>query len=159
MNRLHNWLVANEMTAVITAKLDWQRSEAVPWEEGILQYMPFIVDCVIVLTHQFENSFSQRRLRILKFRGSSFAENECAFIIGPSGLDVAPTDTIVPLGVVQTERVSTGVEPLDKMLGGGFLRGVDHHYHGRMRNGQDNACRRLLQCGCQTRGADVVYRF
>jgi circadian clock protein KaiC len=124
MNRLHNWLVANEMTAVITAKLDWQRPDAVPWEEGVLQYMPFIVDCVIVLTHQFENSFSQRRLRILKFRGSSFAENECAFIIGPSGLDVAPTDTIVPLSVVQTERVSTGVEPLDKMLGGGFLRGA-----------------------------------
>src|SRR5271166_1999226 len=124
MNRLHNWLVANRLTAIITAKMDWQRAEPVPWEEGVLQYMPFIVDCVIVLAHQFDNSFSQRRLRILKYRGSSFAENECPFIIGAFGLDVAPTDAHVPVGSIPTERVSTGVEPLDKMLGGGFIRGA-----------------------------------
>jgi circadian clock protein KaiC len=124
MNRLHNWLVANGLTAIITAKMDWQRAEPVPWEEGVLQYMPFVVDCVIVLSHQFENSFSQRRLRILKYRGSSFAENECPFVIGKFGFDVAPTDTVFARVAISTERVSTGVEPLDKMLGGGFIRGA-----------------------------------
>jgi len=122
MNRLHSWLVTNGLTAVITAKLDWQRADAMPLEEGGLQYMPFIVDCVIVLVHDFENTYSQRRLRIMKYRGSGFAENEAPFIIGPSAFEVASAGDPVPAEHVSTERLSCGVEALDEMLGGGFIR-------------------------------------
>ena len=40
-----------------------------PTEEEAQQYLPFIVDCVVALTHDAENGFSRRRLRIIKYRG------------------------------------------------------------------------------------------
>ena len=61
-------------------------------EDGALQYLPFIVDCVVTLTHEVENGFSRRRVRIIKYRGSSFSENETPFIIGPRGMEMATTD-------------------------------------------------------------------
>jgi circadian clock protein KaiC len=157
MNRLHNWLVANELTAIITAKIDWQRTDAVPWEEGVLQYMPFIVDCVIVLTHQFEGGYSQRRLRILKYRGSSFTENECPFSIGASGFEIAPTDTtIVPFGPVPTERISTGVEPLDRMLGGGLIRGATTIITGEPGTAKTTLAGAFSEAACK-RGERTLY--
>jgi circadian clock protein KaiC len=56
--------------------------------DGALQYLPFIVDCVVALTHEVENGFSRRRVRVIKYRGSSFSENETPFIIGARGLEV-----------------------------------------------------------------------
>jgi circadian clock protein KaiC len=122
MNRLHGWLVENELSAIITAKLDWQGADPLFFEETGLQYMPFIVDCVIVLAHQFEDSFSQRRLRIMKYRGSSFGENEAPFIIGPGGIEVASFEVAEAIDFVSSERISCGVEALDRMLGGGIIR-------------------------------------
>jgi circadian clock protein KaiC len=52
MDRLHEWLVANNLTAVVTAKLNWHRTEPLPLSEAGLRCMPFMVDCVIVLTRQ-----------------------------------------------------------------------------------------------------------
>jgi circadian clock protein KaiC len=52
MSRLHRWLTANDLTTIITAKLDCQRTEPLPSEAGCLQFMPFL-KCVVVLTHQF----------------------------------------------------------------------------------------------------------
>jgi hypothetical protein len=78
---LHSWLLAHELTAVLTAKLDWLE-KAAPMEDGALQYLPFIVDCVVALTHKVESGFSRRRVRVIKYRGSSFSENETPFVIG-----------------------------------------------------------------------------
>jgi circadian clock protein KaiC len=122
-NRLHSWLQDNELTAVITAKLDWLEN-AMPFEDGALQSLPFIVDCVVVLTNKFDNGFSQRRLRIMKYRGTRFFENEVPFLIGASGLEVAMADPPAKSIPLRTEKVSTGVHALDEMLYGGILRGT-----------------------------------
>lgn len=55
MNRLHDWLAANDLTAIITAKLDWQPADPLSLEEGYLQCIPsFMFESVVVLTHQFK---------------------------------------------------------------------------------------------------------
>ena len=92
-------------------------------EDGALQYLPFIVDCVVALTHDVENGFSRRRVRVVKYRGSSFSEDETPFIIGPRGLEVATPDRSIKSLPLPTERVSTGILQLDEMLYGGILRG------------------------------------
>jgi circadian clock protein KaiC len=119
INRLHSWLSDHELTAVITAKLDWLE-KAAPMEDGALQYLPFIVDCVVALTHKVENEFSLRRVRIVKYRGSSFSENEAPFIIGPRGIEVATADR--PTSPLPTEKITTGLQQLDEMLYGGIMR-------------------------------------
>ena len=120
INRLHSWLLASELTAVITAKLDWLE-KATPMAPGALQYLPFIVDCVVAFTHDVQNGISRRRVRIVKYRGSSFTESETPFIIGPRGIEIATTDRLI--SSLPNEKISTGLRQLDEMLYGGIFRG------------------------------------
>ena len=81
------------------------------------------MDCVVALTHEVENGFSRRRVQVIKYRGSSFSENETPFVIGPRGLEVASTDRPTRSLPLSAEKVSTGIQQLDEMLYGGVLRG------------------------------------
>jgi circadian clock protein KaiC len=121
--RLHSWLLDQELTAVVTAKLDWNETAATT-EADSLRYLPYIVDCVVVLTNRFEIGFSQRRVRIVKYRGSGFSENETPFTIDGSGLQVAMADRRAPSVSLTSEKITTGVQALDEMLHGGFMRGT-----------------------------------
>jgi circadian clock protein KaiC len=87
--------------------------------------MLFMVDCAVILNHSAVLGVSQRNLRVLKYRGSGFDENESPFLIGKTGLEVDATRTISRMRAkVSTERVSSGVKRLDTMLGGGYYRGA-----------------------------------
>jgi circadian clock protein KaiC len=125
IHRLHEWLLANRLTAVITSKVaPPERVDVAHLELGFLQFM---VDCAVTLNHEVRDGVSQRNLRVLKYRGSGFAENEAPFLIGKGGIEVASTgDTYRArkLAPVTSERVSTGVTRLDAMLGGGYYRGA-----------------------------------
>jgi circadian clock protein KaiC len=87
--------------------------------------MHFMVDCAVMLNHRVSLGVSQRNLRVLKYRGSGFDENESPFVIGKDGFDVAIARTLGPKEInVSQERVSSGVKRLDTMLGGGYYRGA-----------------------------------
>jgi circadian clock protein KaiC len=125
LNRLHSWLLDEELTAIITAKLDWvETAKPAPLEDEAMRYLPYIVDCVVALTKQYDNGFSQRRVRVVKYRGSGFVENDTPFVISPSGLQVAVTDPPTKFLPLTGEKISTGILALDEMLYGGFLRGT-----------------------------------
>jgi circadian clock protein KaiC len=82
-----------------------------------------MVDCAVILNHSAIEGVSQRNLRVLKYRGSGFDENESPFVIGKSGFDVAISRVLGRVDAkVTNERVTTGVERLDTMLGGGYYR-------------------------------------
>ena len=119
--RLHDWLLSNGLTALITAKADRDDN---PATQNSFSFLQFMVDCSVVLTHRIVLGVSQRNLRVQKYRGSAFNEDESPFVIGQYGLDVAVARTLgqVDSGVT-VERVSSGVERLDTMLGGGYYRG------------------------------------
>jgi circadian clock protein KaiC len=121
--RLHEWLMARGLTALITAKADADETRSV--SQAPFRYMLFMVDCAVILNHTVVKGVSQRSLRVQKYRGSSFDENEAPFLIGASGVDVAVTRTRVKVETKQImERISTGVDRLDTMLGGGYYRGA-----------------------------------
>jgi circadian clock protein KaiC len=86
--------------------------------------MQFMVDCAVILNHRVELGVSQRNLRVQKYRGSSFDENESPFVIGKAGFDVAVARMLGRVDAkVTSERVTSGVKRLDTMLGGGYYRG------------------------------------
>jgi circadian clock protein KaiC len=116
IHRLHEWLLERELTALITGKRSPDGAILPP-----LEFMQFMVDCCVVLKHEVVQSVSQRNLRVLKYRGSSFEENEAPFVIGNQGLDVASTWLADhPMHDVSSSRISSGVERLDVVLGGGY---------------------------------------
>src|SRR5271166_3277747 len=73
--RLHEWLLAREMTGVITSKNDWAESGAGnPTGNQTFGFMQFMVDCAVILNQSVVQGLSQRNLRVMKYRGSGFDE-------------------------------------------------------------------------------------
>jgi circadian clock protein KaiC len=121
--RLHEWLLARGLTGLITAKAGGDEASSI--DQGEFGFMQFMVDCAVILNHSVEVGVSQRNLRVQKYRGSSFDENESPFLIGASGVEVAAAPRLGNARLkVSSERVSSGVARLDTMLGGGYYRGA-----------------------------------
>ncbi|APW40148.1 hypothetical protein RD110_25515 [Rhodoferax koreense] len=115
--RLHEWLLARELTGLVTSKAGG--------DEQPFGFMQFMVDCAVILNHRVVQGVSQRNLRVQKYRGSAFDENEAPFLIGSTGVDVAVARMPAKAGANNSqERVSSGVARLDTMLGGGYYRGA-----------------------------------
>ncbi len=111
------------LTGLITAKAGGD--EVNPLGPQPFGFMQFMVDCAVVLNHRVELGVSQRNLRVQKYRGSSFDENESPFVIGRNGFDVAIARMLGRVDAkVTNERVTSGVKRLDTMLGGGYYRGA-----------------------------------
>ena len=119
--RLHHWLMDHGYTGLITAKAGGDpRSADSPQPFGFMQFM---VDCAVILNHSVVHGVSQRNLRVQKYRGSAHDENEAPFVIDKRGFDVAISRMLGSADAkVSDERVTTGVERLDTMLGGGYFR-------------------------------------
>ena len=121
--RLHEWLLAGKLTGLITLKAGVDESTSI--NQQSFGFMQFMVDCSVILNHGVFQGVSQRSLRVQKYRGSSFDENESPFLIGENGLDVAAAHVYQRADIkVSKERVSSGVKRLDTMLGGGYYRGA-----------------------------------
>jgi circadian clock protein KaiC len=72
--RLHEWLLARELTGLITAKADADETSSISRQP--FRFMLFMVDCAVILNHGVVLGLSQRNLRVQKYRGSSFSEDE-----------------------------------------------------------------------------------
>jgi circadian clock protein KaiC len=117
IRRLFRWLKDRGLTAIVTA----EKGEGALTRYGLEEY---ISDCVIFLDHRVNEQLSTRRMRIVKYRGSSHGTNEYPFLIDESGFSVLPSTSMRLNHVVSTERVSSGVKDLDAMLEGeGFYKG------------------------------------
>jgi circadian clock protein KaiC len=121
IHRLHNWLVDRGLTCIFTLKGTADESNSITDQPyGFVQFM---VDCSVILNHSVVAGVSQRNMRVQKYRGSSFDENESPFVIGDGGFDVAIVRTLGRADAkVTDERVSSGIKRLDTMLGGGYYR-------------------------------------
>jgi circadian clock protein KaiC len=118
--RLRDWLTRRDLTAIVTTKIDGDGASVDTANYGFMQFM---VDCVVRFDRRLEQGIPVRRLEISKYRGSSFAPGEFPLSFGPHGMEVASPGTADVPQEASTERVSTGFEGLDQMLGGGLFRG------------------------------------
>lgn len=116
--RLHEWLLESGTTGIITAKSDTKDGQL----SERYSFMQFMVDCVVSLHHRLVDRVSLRGLRVMKYRGSGFSENEFPLVISPTGIEVATFGTTEMAHDVSSERLSTGVARLDTMLNGGYYR-------------------------------------
>ena len=153
--RLHQWLLARQLTAIVTLKADTDQTNAISQQP--FGFMQFMVDCAVILSHSVAQGVSQRNLRVQKFRGSSFDENESPFLIGNSGFEVAGGRTLDSAETpVSTERVSSGVDRLDTMLGGGYYRGASVLVTGFSGTAKTTLSGAFVQAACQ-RGERTLF--
>ncbi len=117
LRRLFHWLKERGVTALITG----ERGETSLTRQGLEEY---VSDCVILLDHRVIEQVSTRRLRIVKYRGTTHGTNEYPFLIDEDGISVLPITSLKLDNQVSSDVVSTGVPGLDEMFQrGGFYRG------------------------------------
>jgi len=149
LRRLFQWLKAKGVTAVVTG----ERGDASLTRQGLEEY---VSDCVILLDHRAKEQVSTRRLRIIKYRGSSHGTNEYPFIIDEQGIDVLPITSLGLNQEVSSELISTGVPELDEMLGGGLYRGSSVLFSGTAGTGKTTVSATFLEAACR-RGERALY--
>ena len=111
LRRLFRWLKDKGVTAIITG----ERGEASLTRYGLEEY---VADCVIMLDHRVNENMSTRRLRIVKYRGSSHGTGEYPFLIDEGGVSLLPITSLGLQHEASTERVPSGLPRLDAMMGG-----------------------------------------
>ncbi|RRJ92579.1 circadian clock protein KaiC [Flavobacterium macacae] len=117
LRRLFHWLKEKGVTAVITG----ERGNGTLTRQSLEEY---VSDCVIMLDHRVIEQVSTRRLRIIKYRGSTHGTNEYPFLIDEDGISVLPITSLKLDNPVSSDIVSTGVPGLDDLFDkGGFYRG------------------------------------
>lgn len=150
LRRLFRWLKERGLTAVVTGERGDQNLTRYGLEE-------YVADCVIILDHRVTEQVSTRRLRIAKYRGSAHGTNEYPFLIQRDGISVLPITSIGLAHTVADERVSSGVEQLDEMLGGrGYYRGSSILVSGTAGTGKSSLAASFVKAACD-RGESAVY--
>ena len=150
VRRLFNWLKDRGMTTVITG----ERGEGALTRQGLEEY---VSDCVVLLDHRVNGQISTRRLRVVKYRGSTHGTNEYPFLIDEDGISVLPITAAGMDYAVSTERVSTGIPELGQMLGGkGYFRGSTILLSGSAGTGKSSVAAYLADAACK-RGERCMY--
>jgi circadian clock protein KaiC len=153
LRRLFRWLKDKGVTAIVTA----ERGEGTLTRQGLEEY---VSDCVILLDHRVDEQISTRRLRIVKYRGSTHGSNEYPFLIDEAGISVLPVTSLGLQHEASTERISSGIPRLDPMLGGeGFYRGSSILISGTAGTGKTSIACHAAAASCQRNERCLYFAF
>ena len=153
LRRLFRWLKERGVTAVITC----ERGEGTLTRYGLEEY---VADCVILLDHRVQNQISTRRMRIVKYRGTSHGTNEYPFLIDTKGFSVLPITSVGLDHKASTQRVSSGIARLDTMLDGkGFYRGSSILLSGTAGTGKSTVAAHFIEAACKRGERALFFAF
>jgi circadian clock protein KaiC len=150
LRRLLGWLKKKGVTTILTA----ERGSNTLTREGLEEY---VSDCVILLDHRVNEQTSIRRLRVVKFRGSTHGTNEYPFLIDEDGFSVLPVTSLGLNHSSSLERISTGIPRLDTMLSGkGYFRASTVLISGTAGTGKTSIAAKFVEAACK-RGERVLF--
>jgi circadian clock protein KaiC len=153
LRRLFRWLKERDLTAVVTG----ERGQTTLTRHGLEEY---ISDCVILLDHQVTETVLTRRLRVVKYRGSTHGMNEYPFLIESDGISVLPVTSMELKHAARDDRVSTGVPALDAMFGGnGYFRGSSILVSGTSGTGKTSLTAHFVDAACGRGETCVFFSF
>jgi circadian clock protein KaiC len=143
IRRLFCWLKDRGLTTVVTA----ERSDGTLTRYGLEEY---VSDCVLFLDQRVNEQVSTRRMRVIKYRGSSHGANEYPFLIDEQGFSVLPSTSMGLDHAVSSQRISSGVKELDEMLEGkGYFRGSSILVSGTAGSGKSSLGAHLAEQTCK----------
>lgn len=150
LRRLFGWLKKKGVTTIVTG----EKGDATLTRQGLEEY---ISDCVILLDHRVKDQSSIRRLRIVKYRGSTHGTNEYPFLIDEDGFSVLPVTSLGLKHISTKERISSGIPRLDTMLSSkGYFRASTILISGTAGTGKTSLAAQFVEAACK-RGERVLY--
>ncbi|GAB3935468.1 circadian clock protein KaiC [Larkinella terrae] len=153
LRRLFEWLKGKKVTTIITG----EKGEGTLTRNGLEEY---ISDCVILLDHRVANQISTRLLRIVKYRGTVHGTNEYPFLIDEAGISVLPITSLTLEHDVTSDRVSSGIPSMDKMLEGkGFFRGSSILVSGTAGTGKTSIAASFVHEACNQKKRAIYFAY
>ncbi|MCW3105104.1 MAG: KaiC-like protein [Bacteroidetes bacterium] len=153
IRRLFHWLKNKGVTTIITG----ERGESSLTRQGLEEY---VSDCVILLDFRVIDQISTRRLRIVKYRGSTHGTNEYPFLIDESGISVLPITSLRLEHKVSDKIVSTGIPGLDKLFKkGGYYQGSSILISGTAGTAKTTLASYFTQETCKNKGRVLYFAF
>lgn len=143
LHRLFRWLKEKGVTVIMTG----ERGEGLLTRYNLEEY---VSDCVISLDHRVLDQTTTRRLRVVKYRGTTHGTNEYPFLVDKDGISIWPVTSVQHEQETSNERISTGIERLDEMLGGkGYFRGSSILLSGMAGTGKTSVAATFADATCQ----------
>ena len=153
LRRLFAWLKERGITAVITG----ERGTDTLTRQGLEEY---VSDCVISLDHRVADQISTRRLRIVKYRGSTHGTNEYPFLIDRSGIAVLPVTSLQLVHTATSQRISTGLAWLDAMFGGkGYYKASSVLLSGGAGTAKTSLAAHFMDAACRRGERALCFQF
>ena len=153
LRRLFAWLKERGITAIVTG----ERGAETLTRQGLEEY---VSDCVIFLDHRVTDQISTRRLRVVKYRGSSHGTNEYPFLIDRHGIAVLPVTSLQLVHAATSRRISTGVDWLDDMFGGkGYFRSSSVLLSGGAGTAKTTLAAYFLDAACRRGERAICFQF
>jgi circadian clock protein KaiC len=153
IRRLFQWLKEKGVTTIITG----ERGESSLTRQGLEEY---VSDCVMLLDFRVIDQIATRRLRIIKYRGSTHGTNEYPFLIDETGISVLPITSLKLEHKTSSELLSYGHPGLDKLFDkGGFYRGTSVLITGSAGTNKTTLASYFALSSCRRKESTLYFSF
>ena len=151
----------------LVARLKQMNVTTVMTTERIDEYGPvarfgveeFVSDNVVIVRNVLEGERRRRTVEILKLRGTTHMKGEYPFTITDDGMNIFPLGAMRLTQRSSNARVSSGVETLDEMCGGGFFRDSIILATGATGTGKTLLVSKFLENGCRNGERAILFAY
>lgn len=119
----------------------------------------FVSDNVAIVRNVLEGERRRRTIEILKLRGSTHMKGEYPFTITNQGFNIFPLGAMQLTQRSSNIRVSSGVDTLDEMCGGGFFKDSIILATGATGTGKTMLVSKFLQKACIKGDRAVLFAY
>lgn len=119
----------------------------------------FVSDNVAIVRNVLEGERRRRTIEILKLRGSTHMKGEYPFTLTSDGFNIFPLGAMQLTQRSSNIRVSSGVETLDTMCGGGFFKDSIILATGATGTGKTLLVSKFLQNACVNSDRAILFAY
>ncbi len=119
----------------------------------------FVSDNVVIVRNVLEGERRRRTIEILKLRGTTHMKGEYPFTITNNGINIFPLGAMQLTQRSSNIRVSSGIETLDKMCGGGLFKDSIILATGATGTGKTLLVSKFIQAACLKGERAILFAY
>ncbi|MBE9168920.1 circadian clock protein KaiC [Pleurocapsales cyanobacterium LEGE 06147] len=119
----------------------------------------FVSDNVVIVRNVLEGERRRRTVEILKLRGTTHMKGEYPFTITNDGINIFPLGAMRLTQRSSNVRISSGIETLDRMCGGGFFKDSIILATGATGTGKTLLVSKFLEEGCRRGERAILFAY
>jgi circadian clock protein KaiC len=119
----------------------------------------FVSDNVVIVRNVLEGERRRRTIEILKLRGTTHMKGEYPFTITNDGINIFPLGAMRLTQRSSNVRISSGIETLDRMCGGGFFKDSIILATGATGTGKTLLVSKFLEEGCRRGERAILFAY